>query len=91
MDAISIMLSIPFPQLVPTISAPDLTNSTAACLGVTPIIVKYPLGPLSKVIVDITVRLVFSLAALMAMDASSRAVIVSITTPSAPPFSKEVT
>ena len=72
-------------------SAPAASNPSAAFSGVIPIIVKYPLGPLSNVIVAATMSLVFSFAALMAIEASSIAVIVSTTTPFAPPLSNATT
>ena len=49
--------------------------------------VKKPRGPRSKTIVAITTRSVFSLAALIAICASSNTICVSIITASAPPAS----
>ena len=81
---------MPFPQFAPTTSAPASRRSCTAFSGVTPIIVKNPLGPRSKTIVANTGSLVFSLAALIPVTASSNAICVSISMTSAPPSASAV-
>ena len=68
---ISIMLLMPFPQLAPTMSAPAAAAAFAARSGFTPIMVRNPLIPASKLKVQITGRSVFSFTALIACSAST--------------------
>ena len=63
---ISIILAMPLPQLAPMMSAPASTASSAARAGLTPIMVRKPFAPGSKVKVQITGSVLFAFAALIA-------------------------